>query len=176
MAAMAVSRNRPTLVLSGIVLALAGDVSGATAIADELGKSNPTHTYINNIYLPTIRAQIEINRGNPAKAIELLKVVSPYEFGWAARTWPNYVRGTAYLKARQGPEAAAEFQKMIDHRGICQTAPECTLARLQLGRARVLSGDNAGAHRLPGFPGAVEDADPDVPILKEAKAEYGKLQ
>ena len=100
MAAMAVSRNRPTLVLSGIVLALAGDVSGATAIADELGKTNPTHTYINNIYLPMIRAEIEINRGNPAKAIELLKVVSPYEFGWASRAWPNYVRGTAYLKAR----------------------------------------------------------------------------
>ncbi len=177
MAAMAVSRNRPTMVLSGIVLALAGDVSGATAIADELGKNNPTHTYINNIYLPMIRAEIEINRGNPAKAIESLKVVSPYEFGWAARAWPNYVRGTAYLKSRQGPEAAAEFQKIIDHRGICLTAPECSLARLQLGRARALSGDNAGARAAyQDFLALWKDADPDVPILKEAKAEYAKLQ
>jgi tetratricopeptide (TPR) repeat protein len=176
MAAMAVSRNRPTLVLSGIVLALAGDVSGATAIADELGKTNPTHTYINNIYLPMIRAEIEINRGSPAKAIESLKVVSPYEFGWASRAWPNYIRGTAYLKARQGAEAAAEFQKIIDHRGICQTAPECTLARLQLGRARALSGDNAGARTAyQDFLALWKDADPDVPILKEAKAEYAKL-
>jgi|KBSSwiStaDraftv2_1062776.scaffolds.fasta_scaffold11100_4 eukaryotic-like serine/threonine-protein kinase len=177
MAAMAVSRNRPTLVLSGIVLALAGDVSGATAIADELGKTNPTHTYINNIYLPMIRAEIEINRGSPAKAIESLKVVSPYEFGWASRAWPNYIRGTAYLKARQGAEAAAEFQKIIDHRGICQTAPECTLARLQLGRARALSGDNAGARTAyQDFLALWKDADQDVPILKEAKAEYAKLQ
>ncbi|MBZ5651733.1 MAG: protein kinase [Acidobacteriia bacterium] len=177
MAAMTVSRNRPTLVLSGIVLALAGDIPQATAIADELGKSNPTHTYINNIYLPTIRAEIESNRGNPAKAIELLRVVSPYEFGWAGRTWPNYVRGQAYLKARQGPEAAAEFQKIIDHRGICQTAPECTLARLQLGRARTLSGDTAGARAAyQDFLALWKDADPDVPILKEAKAEYAKLQ
>ncbi len=176
-AAMAVSRNRPTLVLSGNVLALAGDIPRATAVADELGKTNPTHTYINNIYLPLIRAQIEINRGNPAKAIELLKVVSPYEFGWAARTWPNYVRGQAYLEARQGPEAAAEFQKIIDHRGVCQTAPECTLARLQLGRARVLSGDNAGARTAyQDFLALWKDADADIPILKEAKAEYAKLQ
>ena len=82
----------------------------------------------------------------------------------------------AYLKARQGPEAAAEFQKILDHRGICLTAPECSLAHLQLGRARALSGDNAGARTAyQDFLALWKDADPDVPILKEAKAEYAKL-
>jgi serine/threonine protein kinase/tetratricopeptide (TPR) repeat protein len=177
MAALAVSRNRPTLLFSANALALAGDVIRASAIADELSNSYPTHFYINAIWVPVIRAQIEINRGNPAKAIELLRPVQPYEFGWASRALPNYVRGQAYLKSRQGPEAAAEFQKILDHRGICQTAPECTVARLQLGRALALTGDNAGARAAyQDFLALWKDADPDVPILKEAKAEYEKLQ
>ena len=126
---------------------------------------------------PSIRAEIEINRGNPAKAIELLQVASPYEFGWASRVLPNYVRGQAYLKARQGKEAAAEFQKILDHRGVCQTLPECALAHLQLGRARALAGDNPGARgAYQDFFALWKDADPDIPILKEAKAEYAKLQ
>jgi len=176
-AALAVSRNRPTLVLSATAFAHAGDVTNATALADELSRRFPLHTYINNIWVPAIRAQIEIDRGNPAKAIELLRAASPYEFGWVSRVLPNYVRGLAYLKARQGPEAAAEFQKILDHRGLCMTALECSLARLQLGRARALTGDNAGARTAyQDFFALWKDADPDVPILKEAKAEYAKLQ
>jgi serine/threonine protein kinase/tetratricopeptide (TPR) repeat protein len=176
-AALAVSRSRPTLITSEYAFALAGDVTQAAAIADELGRLFPLHTIINSIYLPTTRALIEIDRGNPAKAIELLRTVSPYEFGGAARVLPNYVRGLAYLKARQGPEAAAEFQKILDHRGVCQTAPECSLSHLQLGRARALSGDNAGARTAyQDFLALWKDADPEVPILKEAKAEYAKLQ
>jgi eukaryotic-like serine/threonine-protein kinase len=176
-AALAVSRNRPTLVISSYALALADDGTKAAAIADELGKQFPLHTLINSLYLPTTRAQIEIERGNPAKAIEWLRAVSPYEFGWAPRVLPNYVRGLAYLKARQGPEAAAEFQKILDHRGVCMTAPECSLAHLQLGRARVISGDTSGARTAyQDFLALWKDADPDVPLLKEAKAEYAKLQ
>ena len=176
-AALAVSRNRPTLTSCASAFALAGDVAKATAIADELNKLFPLHTYINSIFLPTARAQIEIERGNPAKAIELLRVVSPYEFGWAARVLPNYIRGQAYLKTRQGLEAAAEFQKILDHRGVCTTAPECSLSHLGLGRARVISGDNAGARTAyQDFFALWKDADPDIPILKEAKAEYAKLQ
>jgi tetratricopeptide (TPR) repeat protein len=175
-AALATIRNRPTLVLSATAFALAGDVSNATTIADELGKSFPLHTYINSIWLPTIRAQIEIDRGNSAKAIELLRAASPYEFGWVSRALPNYVRGVAHLKARQGPEAAAEFQKILDHPGVCATAPECSLSQLQLGRARAISGENAGARTAyQDFFALWKDADPDVPILKEAKAEYAKL-
>jgi eukaryotic-like serine/threonine-protein kinase len=175
-AALAVTRNRPTMVLCAIAFASAGDVTKATAIADELSRSFPLHTYINTIWLPAIRAQIEIQRGDPTKAIELLRVVSPYEFGWVGRVLPNYVRGLAYLKARQGPEAAVEFQKILDHRGLCATAPECSLSHLQLGRARVISGDNAGARTAyQDFFALWKGADPDVPILKEAKVEYAKL-
>ena len=175
-AALAVSRNRPTLISSSYALALAGDGNKAAAIADELGKQFPLHTLINSLYLPTTRAQIELDRGNPAKAIELLRAAAPYESGGAWRMLPNYVRGLAYLKARQGPEAVAEFQKILDHRGVCLTAPECSLAHLQLGRARALTGDNSGARTAyQDFLALWKDADPDVPILKEAKAEYPKL-
>jgi tetratricopeptide (TPR) repeat protein len=176
-AALAVSRNRPTLVLSATAFAQAGDATNALALADELRRLFPLATYINNVWVPAIRAQIEIDRGNPAKAIELLRAASPYEFGWVSRVLPNYVRGLAYLKARQGPEAAAEFQKILDHRGVCMTALACSLARLQLGRSRALTGDNAGARTAyQDFFALWKDADPDVPILKEAKAEYAKLQ
>jgi eukaryotic-like serine/threonine-protein kinase len=175
-AALTTSRSRPTLVLAGGALALAGDVTQASAIADELNKNYPTHTLVNAIWVPLIRAQIEIDRGDPAKAIELLRVVSPYEFGVAARVFPNYVRGEAYLRTRQGPEAVAEFQKILDHRGICGVSPECSLAHLQLGRARALSGDNAGARAAyQDFLALWKDADSDIPILKEAKAEYARL-
>ena len=107
----------------------------------------------------------------------MLRTAAPYEFGSVTRALPNYIRAQAYLKARQGPEAAAEFQKLLDHRGVCLTAPECSLAHLGLGRARALSGDNAGARTAyQDFLALWKDADPDVPILKEAKAEYPKLQ
>ena len=100
-----------------------------------------------------------------------------YEAGFASRLVPNYVRGQAYLKARQGKEAAAEFQKILNHRGVCQTAPACALSHLQLGRARALSGDAAAARTAyQDFFAIWKDADPAIPILKEAKAEYGKLQ
>ena len=174
-AALAVSRNRPTMLLAASALALAGDTAKANAIADEVARLYPLHTFVNLIFLPTIRAQIEIARGNPSKAIELLQAASPYEFGGVARVLPNYIRGQAYLKARQGSEAAAEFQKILDHRGICLAAPECSLAHVGLGRARVLTGDNAGARTAyQDFFALWKDADPDVPILKDAKTEYAK--
>ena len=176
-ATLAMSRNRPARVLCASVLAWAGDTVKASAMADEVARQFPLHTLINSVFLPTTRALVEIDRGNPTKAIELLKAASPYEFGSISRALPTYVRGLAYLKARQGPEAAAEFQRILDHRGVCLTEPECSLARLQLGRARALSGDNAGARTAyQDFLALWKDADPDVPILKEAKAEYARLQ
>jgi eukaryotic-like serine/threonine-protein kinase len=175
-AALAVSRNRPTMLLAASALALAGDTARATVIADEVARLFPLHTLINAVSLPTIRAQVEIDRGNPSKAIELLRAASPYEFGGVTRVLPNYIRAQAYLKTRQGPEAAAEFQKILDHRGLCLTAPECSLSHLGLGRARVLTGDNAGARTAyQDFFALWKDADPDIPILKEAKTEYAKL-
>jgi len=110
------------------------------------------------------------------RAIELLRAASPYEFGFFPRMLPTYIRGQAYLRARQGKEAAAEFQKVLDHRGACQTSPQCALAHLQLARARVLSGDAAGARgAYQDFFAIWKDADPDIPILKEARSEYAKL-
>jgi eukaryotic-like serine/threonine-protein kinase len=175
--ALAISRGRESLRFAGLASSMAGDSAPATAAADELKKLFPLDTIINNVYLPMIHASNEINRNDPAKAVEMLQPSIPYEFGWESRVTPNYIRGLAYLKMRQGKEAAEEFQKILDHRGICSTLPLCPLSHLQLGRARALSGDSAGARTAyQDFFALWKDADPDVPILKEAKAEYPKLQ
>ena len=170
------NRSRGALLFAGFTYSTAGDVAEASAIADELTKRFPADTFVNNIWVPSIRAGIEISRGNPDKAAELLRAATPYELGWPSGVRPNYVRGQAYLKSKQGQEAAAEFQKILDRSGVCQTSPLCSLSQLQLGRARVLSGNNAGARTAyQDFFALWKDADPDVPILKEAKAEYAKL-
>jgi len=175
--ALAMDRSRATAFFAGLALAMAGDTRQAAAVVDELSKRFPGDTVVNNSWGPTIRSEIEVNRGNASKAIELLQLASPYETGLVVRLVPNYARGQAYLKARQAKEAAAEFQKILDHRGVCQTAPACALSHLQLGRARVLSGDAAAARTAyQDFFAIWKDADPAIPILKEAKAEYGKLQ
>jgi serine/threonine protein kinase/tetratricopeptide (TPR) repeat protein len=174
--ALAMDRSRPTLTSAGYALATAGDVTPAAAIADELIKRFPTDTLVNNVAAPSIRAQVELSRGSPAKALELLPAATPFEFGWPARVMPSYVRGQAYLHLRQGKEAAEQFQNILNHRGVCGTLATCSLAHLGLGRARALSGDNAGARTAyQDFFALWKDADPDVPILKEAKAEYAKL-
>ena len=177
LAALALDRSQATLFFAGLAQAMAGDARQATAIADELGRRFPNNTLVNDVWVPMIRGEIEINHGNPGKAIELLQVAFPYETGFASRLAPSYVRGQAYLKARQGKDAAAEFQKILDHRGVCQTSPACALSHLQLGRARALSGDAAAARTAYQDLFALwKDADPNIPILKEAKAEYTKLE
>lgn len=123
-----------------------------------------------------MRALIELNRKALEKAIEALQAATPYELGTSQRLFPIYVRGLAYLHAKRGAEAAAEFQKMVEHRGIAPTAPEHSLAKLGLGRAYAMTGDTAKARAAyQDFFALWKDADPDVPILKEAKAEYEKL-
>ena len=126
-----------------------------------------------------------LNHGEPAKAIELLQITVPYELatprsklqGFFGALYPVYVRGEAYLAARQGAEAVIEFQKILDHRGTVVSDPIGALAHLQLGRALVLSGDNTKAKiAYQDFLTLWKDADPDIPILKQAKAEYAKLQ
>ena len=176
--ALSHSHTRNTLILAGPALALAGDASGAEAVAQELVRDNPQNTLINSLAVPLIHAGIALNQGNAAKAIELLQPTSAYEFGFAAGVAPNYLRGLAYLKLHQGKQAADEFQKIIDHRGVCLLSlPTCSLAHLQLGRARAEAGDTGGARTAyQDFFALWKDADPDVPILKEAKSEYAKLQ
>src|SRR5271165_1423318 len=178
--ALALSTALGTKTSAALALARAGDVAQAEKLAHELYQAFPQGTMMQNYHLPTIRASIELQRNNPAKAIEILEAAVPYElggFGSFSTLYPAYVRGEAYLKAGQGQRAAAEFQKLIDHSGVVNNFITGALARLQLGRARVMMGDKEAARKsYQDFLTIWKDADPDVPIYKQAKAEYAKLQ
>jgi tetratricopeptide (TPR) repeat protein len=159
-----------------VALAMTGDVSRAQAIVDDLAHRFPDDTLLHQVNIPVVQALIEMDRKAPEKAITALQAATPYELGAAQGLFPIYVRGQAYLQAKRGAEAAAEFQKIVDHRGIAPTAPEHSLAKLGLGRAYVMTGDTAKARAAyQDFFALWKDADPDVPILKEAKAEYEQL-
>ncbi len=167
-----------------LALAYVGDDSRAQALADDLSKRFSGVTVVQVNYLPTLRAKLALIRSNPQQALDTLRVAAPYELGLPAfgfYNWPNlypvYVRGEAYLAAHQGGEAAAEFQKILDHRGIVLNEPIGALAHLQLGRAYAMAGETAKTRAAyQDFLALWKDADPDTPILKEAKAEYAKLQ
>jgi tetratricopeptide (TPR) repeat protein len=138
-------------------------------------KNYPSFTVLKVYWLPTIKAAMELNANNSTQATMFLEAAAPYELG-AGALYPAYVRGEAYLAAHQGSDAAAEFQKIIDHRGIVFSDPIGALAHLQLGRAYVMAGDTSKAKTAyQDFLTLWKDADPDIPILKEAKAEYAKL-
>ena len=168
---------------AALALAYAGDDGRAQELTDELGKKFPGTTIVQFNYLPTLRAKLAVSRGNASEAIESLRVATPYDLGkasssnyWAA-LYPIYVRGQAYLAAHEGSNAAIEFQKIIDLRGGVLNEPIGALAHLNLARAYVLQGDTAKAKAAyQDFLALWKDADPDIPILKEAKAEYAKLQ
>jgi tetratricopeptide (TPR) repeat protein len=124
-----------------------------------------------------VRALAELEGMAPEKAIEALQPTALYELGTAQSLLPIYIRGQAYLQAKRGTEAVQEFQKIVDHPGIAPTFPEHSLAKLGLGRAYKITGDAAKARAAyQDFFALWKDADPDVPILKEARGEYGKLQ
>jgi len=174
-AALALAPGRDVQVEAAVLLARSGDTAQAGKLADTLSKEHPTDTLIQGCWLPTIRAEIELSRGNLAKAIELLDQAKSYELG--AMLFPAYVRGLVYLRGRQGAAAAAEFQKILDHRGLTGVNTLVPLARLDLARARAMSTDISGARTAyQDFFALWKDADPDIPILKQAKAEYAKLQ
>jgi tetratricopeptide (TPR) repeat protein len=181
-AALALAPGRDVKVLGALALARGGDSARAKAMIEELEKSNPTNTVLKLYWLPTLKAAIELNRGNSAQALESLEAAAPYELGEPPPTqegtlYPAYLRGQAYLLARQGQAAATEFQKFLDHRGIVVNFPLGALAHLGLARAYAMSGDTAKAkNAYRDFLALWKDADPDIPILKEAKAEYAKLQ
>jgi len=167
--------------IAALVLASAGDTATAEKLAAELDKTSPLDTLVQRYWLPTIRAGVALERKDPNRAIELLKVTIPIELGHPSNLTiflcPVYLRGEAYLMLHDGNRAAAEFQKFIDHRGLVANFPWGALARLGLARAYALQGDKAKAHTAyQDFLTLWKDADPDVPILKEAKAEYAKLQ
>lgn len=165
---------------TALSLAVAGDTSRAQILADDLARRRPEDTLVQFHYLPTIRAQIAINQGQPAKAIEMLQGSVPYEY--AAITVPLYmapvyVRGNAYLAVHEGAAAAGEFQKILDHRGIVRNHLVGALAHLQLGRAYAMTGDSQKARSAyQDFFSLWKEADPGIPVLKQAKSEYAKLQ
>ena len=133
-------------------------------------------TLVQFTYHPTLSALLALSRKEQSKAVELLQAAVPYELGTGA-LYPAYVRGEAYLAVHKGQEAVIEFQKILDHRGIVVSEPIGALAHLQLGRAYALEGDSANARiAYKDFLTLWKDADPDIPILKQAKAEYAKLQ
>jgi tetratricopeptide (TPR) repeat protein/predicted Ser/Thr protein kinase len=176
-AALALSTDRDTQYGAGMAFGFAGDSPRAEALAHHLAEQFSEDTAVQYCYLPTIRALLALNRKDSSKAIELLQVASPYELGTAGGLYPVYVRGEAYLVARQSSEAASEFQKILDHRGIVQNEPIGALAHLGLARAYAMSDDTAKARAAYGnFLALWKDADPALHILKEAKAEYAKLQ
>jgi serine/threonine protein kinase/predicted Zn-dependent protease len=176
-AAVKLAPNREVRALAALALARAGDTVGAEKLAAELDKTFPLDTQVQRYWLPTIRAGLALERKDPNRAIELLKMVSPIELGAStAVLCPAYLRGEAYLMLRDGNRAATEFQKFIDHRGLVVNFPWGALARLGLARAYAMQGDKAKARAAyQDFLTLWKDADPDIPILKEAKAEYAKL-
>jgi len=178
--ALALSPGREVKVVAALTLARIGDAARAKALTDELEKSYPTNTMLKLYWLPTINAAIDLNKGNSSQMVMDLEAAAPYELGAAgtfiSSLYPAYVRGQAYLLTHNSTAAAAEFQKLLDHRGIVANFVTGSLAHLQIGRAYAMAGDTTKAKAAyQDFFTLWKDADPDIPILKEAKAEYAKL-
>ena len=177
-AALALSKSRYVLCTGGQVSAMVGDAARAQAIANDLAKRFPEDTEVRFGCLPTLHAQLALHSNDYARTIEVLEAAAPYELGSVDHAlYPIFVRGEAYLAAHKGSQAAAEFQKILDHRGIVLNEHIGALAYLQIGRAYAMQGDTAKAKAAyQDFLTLWKDADPDIPILIAAKAEYAKLQ
>jgi tetratricopeptide (TPR) repeat protein len=186
MAALELSKGRDVQYAAGLALALSGGSSRSEALAGDLEKRFPEDTFVKFTYAPVLRALAALGRGKPAESLERLQIALPYELAANGLNFSHfylgglhsaYVRGEALLAAHRYAEAAAEFQKILDHRGIVGADPIGALAHLQLGRAFVLSGDTIKAKAAyQDFLTLWKDADPDIPVLRQAKAEYITLQ
>jgi eukaryotic-like serine/threonine-protein kinase len=169
---------------AAFALALSGDASRSQTLAEDLQKRFPEDTAAQFGYLPTLRALSALARPAPLDAVERLQTALPYDFALPGTAfyarfgalYPAYVRGEAYLEAKQGRDAAAEFRKVLDHRGLVFADPIGALAHLQLGRAMTLVKDRSNATRAyQDFLTLWKDADPDIPILEQARTEYANL-
>ena len=183
--ALELARGREVQYGTALALALAGNSSQAQALADDLERAFPEDTSVKFSYLPVLRGVLALNQHQPSKAIELLQGASAYELGtprsnlqgFFGALYPVYVRGEAYLAAGRGTEAIAEFQKIIEHRGIVISDVIGALALLQMGRAYAIAGEKAKAKAsYQDFFTLWNNADPDTPILQQAKFEFAKLQ
>jgi eukaryotic-like serine/threonine-protein kinase len=181
-AATARSHSREGNAFSAIALALAGDSAQAVQLADDLRKRFPADTIVQSAYLPMIRAASALRSANASQAIGTLAAAEPYELGqtnysFTFGLYPIYLRGEAYLAAKQGAAAGVEFQKILDHYGAVGNQPIGALAHLGLARSYVLQADTPKARAAySDFLTLWKNADPDVPLLKEAKAEFAKLK
>ena len=182
--ALAAAPTRDVNILAALALARIGDADRAKRMADDLAERFPLDTLINHYWLPAIYASIEIKRGNSAKAIDILQATEAYELGTplpqfevGGSLYPVYIRGSAYLSLKKGKEAAAEFQKYKEQRGVAANSPLAALARLQLGRAYALAGDSVKARSsYQEFFALWKDAEPGIPVLAEARAEYQQIR
>jgi DNA-binding winged helix-turn-helix (wHTH) protein/tetratricopeptide (TPR) repeat protein len=187
-AASTLSNSRDVEHAVAFAMALSGDSSRTQMLTDDLEKRFPEDTKVRFVYAPTLRALLALNHRDPSHAVALLQTTIPYERGISASggsefllgagaLYPAYVRGEAYLAMHQGREAVVEFQKVLDHRGIVLSDPIGALAHLQLGRAYALAADTRNARMAyTDFLALWKDADPGIPILKQARSEYAKLQ
>jgi hypothetical protein len=176
-AALALGRGHEVNYATAFAFAVSGDVSRSRALADDLARDHPEDTSVQFMYLPTLRALFALDARDAAAAIQLLQVASRFDLaiggigfnGYFGKLYPIYVRGLAYL-------AAAEFQRIVDHRSIVLVDPIDALARLQLARALALSGDIVKAKNAYGDLLTLwKNADADIPVLKAARAEYARL-
>jgi eukaryotic-like serine/threonine-protein kinase len=184
-AALALSNGRDVEYTGALALALSGDASRSQPLADDLEKRFPEDTFAKFTYVPVLRALSALERGKPTDSVERLQIALPYELAANGLNFAHfylgglhsaYVRGKALLAAHRYAEAAAEFQKLLDHRGIVGADPIGALAHLQLGRAFVLLGDKIKAKAAyQDFLMLWKDADSDIPVLVQAKTEYTRL-
>ena len=185
-AALRLAPNRAVQAMAALVLARAGDVAQAQRLAGDLDRAFPLDTLIQRYWLPVIRAALALRSNDPGRAVDLLKVASSIELGQPTLATvflcPAYLRGEAYLMLHDGPAAASEFQKFIDHRGLVVNFPWAALARLGIARAYALQAEKDPAFRekaraaYQDFLTLWKDADSDIPIYAEAKAESARLQ
>jgi serine/threonine protein kinase/tetratricopeptide (TPR) repeat protein len=181
-AALSLAPGRDVKVLAALALARTGDAAQARTLLAETEKSESTNTVFKLFWFPVVRAAMDLNAGNAEQAVVDLEGAAPYELGTPQQfelgtMYPVFLRGLAYLRSGKNVQAAAEFQKFMDHRGVVINFPLGALARLQLARAYSFAGDTEKAKAAyHDFFTLWKDADPDIPILKEAKAEYAKLQ
>jgi urease accessory protein UreF len=174
--ALEYSSSDVALSAAAMAFALAGNPSKAEPLDQQVAQRNPDATILQRIVLPDGRAAIALARGNAAQAIDGLQSLLPYQYGEVDSLLSASLRGEAFLAEKKGPEAAAEFQRVVDHRAILLGEVTYPLAYLGLARARVLSGDTPGARKAyQDFFAIWKDADSDIPILKQAKTEYAKL-
>ena len=184
-AALALAGNREVNYGAALALALSGDSTQAKKLANDLKNSYPEDTSVRFNYLPVIRAAVAVQRGEPSKAIDALQASVPYEkgsprssqTGFFGSLYPVFFRGEAFLAAHKGPEAAKEFQEILNHRGIMIGDPVFVLAHLRLARAYSLSGESSRARaQYEEFFSLWKSADPDCPILKQARAEFEEVR